>query len=77
MSEKKKEKEGENSSKYKFKSICVFSEIEIGKSEEFLTTTNNLGNVLADNQLIKRLTLCMRKESRAWGKASQFLEVQK
>ena len=47
MSKRKKGKEGENSSRNKFKSICVFSELEIGKSGDFLIATGDLGNALA------------------------------
>ena len=51
MSEKKKEKEVENPSKRRFKSICVFSDIETGKNGEFVTVASDLGNALAARKI--------------------------
>ena len=51
MSEIKKEKDIENPSRYRFKSICVFSDLEVGKSGEFLTVVSDLDNVLAAKKI--------------------------
>ena len=50
-SDRKKEKEVENPLRCRFKFICVFSDIETGKSGEFLTATSNLGNALATRKI--------------------------
>ena len=44
MSERNKEKEGENPLRCRSKSIYVFSELETRKSGEFLIATSDLGN---------------------------------
>ena len=41
MFERKKEKEVENPSRHRFKSICVFSDLETGKSGEFLIAASD------------------------------------
>ena len=51
MFEKKKEKEVENPSSHRFKSICVFSDLETGKNEMFLTTIGDLSNALATRKI--------------------------
>ena len=37
----------------RFKSVYVFNDVEIGKSEEFLTTTSDFGNALATKNINK------------------------
>ena len=49
MSERKEEKEVENPSTQKFKSVCVFCDLE--KSGEFLIAVSDLGNVLATRKV--------------------------
>ena len=51
MSKRKKEKEVKNSLRHRFKSICVFNDLEIRKSGEFLTVASDLGNVLAARKI--------------------------
>ena len=47
MSEGKKEREGERSSKSRFKSICIFGGSNIGKDGGFVKAANELGAALA------------------------------
>ena len=54
MSESKKEKDEKNEEKerkrppkYRFKSICIFGESDVGKEGEFIAVASELGNVLA------------------------------
>ena len=51
MSERKKEKEIENPSRCKFKSIYVFNDIETRKSGEFLITASDLDNALVARRI--------------------------
>ena len=51
MSESKKEerkegKERKKPPKYRFQSVCVFGESNVGKEVEFITTTNELRKIL-------------------------------
>ena len=56
MSERKKEKEVENLSRCRFKSIYVFSDVETGKNGEFLTAASDLGNAL----VVRKINLVYR-----------------
>ena len=49
--ERKKEKEVKNSSRHKFKSIYIFSDLETEKNGEFLTITSDLGNTLTARKI--------------------------
>ena len=51
MSERKKEKEVENPSKRRFKSICIFNDLKTRKNGEFLIVTSDLGNVLTARKI--------------------------
>ena len=51
MSKRKKKTEVENPSRHIFKSICVFSNLEIGKSGEFLIATSDLSNALVARKI--------------------------
>ena len=49
--ERKERKERKKPPKYRFQSICVFSEPDVGKEGEFIATTNELGKVLASRKI--------------------------
>ena len=69
MFDRKKEKEVENLSKHRFKSICVFSDLEIGKSGEFLIVASHLSNVLA----AKKINIVYRGGIQGLQGSTQFL----
>ena len=46
MFERKKERNGEIPSRHIFKSICVFSELNVGNNGEFLIVASDISNAL-------------------------------
>ena len=51
MSDRKKEKKIENSSKCRFKSICIFNDLETENSGEILIITSDWGNALTARKI--------------------------